>query len=136
MKGLSLTIDRAELEAIKDRQAKLSARERAVLELMAVGFTRGEMLWGRRAIVTVRSKNEEGSMHAVYWSGAALFDPSTRTKYESWGEVEVKEALIFNEARPSQPAAAQAPAMSTPAGQTPEPAAAADPQREIREAVR
>jgi hypothetical protein len=56
-----------------------------------------KVLRGRRAIITVRSKNTPGSYHAVYWSGEELFDPCNDTTY-TWKEVEPIEVLLFNEA--------------------------------------
>jgi hypothetical protein len=54
------------------------------------------LLWGRRAIVSVTSKNNRDGMHAIYWDGKALFDPSPKKTY-LWEEVEPVELLIFNE---------------------------------------
>lgn len=62
----------------------------------SVGFVKN-MLWGRRAIVTVRSRNNRDGSHAVYWDGSKLFDPCTQDVYPSWDEVEPVEAVIFNE---------------------------------------
>lgn len=58
------------------------------------GFLRN-VLWGRRAILSVRSKNIRGH-HAIYWDGAALLDPSTFKTFE-WQEVEPIDLIIFRE---------------------------------------
>lgn len=62
----------------------------------SLGFAKN-MLWGRRAMVTVRSKNNRDGTHMVYWDGQTMFDPCTREVYGSWEEVEPMEAVIFNE---------------------------------------
>lgn len=72
----------------------------------SIAFTRN-MLWGRRAIVEVKSKNirygEDSGLHFVYWDGAALHDPSNKTTYE-WAEVEPIKMWLFSEtARPLPP---------------------------------
>lgn len=54
------------------------------------------LLRGRRAIITVTSKNNRDGMHAVYWDDKELFDPSPRKTY-TWDEVEADGLLIFNE---------------------------------------
>lgn len=57
--------------------------------------------WGRRAILCVPSLNdadadrEDG--HAVYWDGAQLHDPSTRLRYENWGDLKPGEITVFRE---------------------------------------
>lgn len=58
------------------------------------------MLWGRRAICAVRSKNHEQSYHFVYWDGHQVYDPSTKEKYtqEDWdSNLEPFRAYIFDE---------------------------------------
>jgi len=56
------------------------------------------LLWGRRAIIQVPSLNLEGEMHVVYWDGSALFDPSTKLRYERWEDVPLNNYItIFNE---------------------------------------
>lgn len=54
------------------------------------------LLNGRRAIVSVNSKNNRDGQHAIYWDGARLFDPSPRKTY-AWDEVEANQIVIFNE---------------------------------------
>jgi hypothetical protein len=54
------------------------------------------ILWGRRAVLTVMSKNNNDGMHAIYWDGKALFDPTQKKAYE-WHEVEINEILMFME---------------------------------------
>lgn len=62
------------------------------------------MLWGRRAICAVRSKNVSEGFHFVYWDGFKINDPSTKDKYTdddwtSWAEP--YRVYLFNEcARP------------------------------------
>lgn len=54
------------------------------------------ILAGRRAIISVMSKNVRDGHHAIYWDGSTLFDPSPRNVY-TWEEVEAHGVLIFNE---------------------------------------
>lgn len=61
------------------------------------GFVKN-MLWGRRAIISVMSKNYRDATHAVYWDGEALYDPSTLLTHE-WKEVEAIDFLMANERR-------------------------------------
>ena len=74
----------------------------------AVGYTKGEdfvsifvseyelhstsqlmpkMLWGRRALLQVKSLNFEGESHMVYWDGHTLHDPSNKRQYSSLAQV-------------------------------------------------
>ncbi len=62
----------------------------------SVKFTRN-VLWGRRAILQVRSKNYPAESHMVYWNGERLFDPSNRLTYV-WEEVEPAYFWLFNDA--------------------------------------
>lgn len=39
------------------------------------------LLWGRRALLSVKSLNNESGNHAIYWNGEKLFDPATRQTY-------------------------------------------------------
>jgi hypothetical protein len=56
------------------------------------------LLWGRRAIIQVPSLNLDNEMHVVYWDGSALFDPSTKLRYERWEDVPLNNYItIFNE---------------------------------------
>jgi hypothetical protein len=54
------------------------------------------ILWGRRAIIIVKSKNYNESEHAIYWDGELIHDPSNAKKFE-WNEVEPIEFFIFTE---------------------------------------
>lgn len=54
------------------------------------------LLWGRRAIITVRSRHNSEGLHDVYWDGAELHDPSTISTY-TWNEVEPTQVLLFAE---------------------------------------
>jgi len=54
------------------------------------------VLWGRRAIIAVASKNNRDGKHAIYWDGNELHDPSNREIY-SWGEVHPISMIIFQE---------------------------------------
>ena len=65
------------------------------LHWCSLGFAKN-MLWGRRAIVTVRSKNFNESRHVVYWDGRAVADPSKKQRWE-WGEIEPLSAILFSE---------------------------------------
>lgn len=64
----------------------------------SVAFTRN-ILWGRPALVTVRSKNNEDGKHMIYWTGEYVMDPSTKKIYDSWDEVEVLEMVVFLHSR-------------------------------------
>lgn len=58
------------------------------------------LLWGRRAICAVRSKNSPDCYHFVYWDGKTLYDPSTKEKYtqEEWeANMEPFKMYLFNE---------------------------------------
>lgn len=54
------------------------------------------LLWGRRAIISVHSKNIKDGSHYVYFDGEEILDPSTKLTYV-WDEVEPKEFWIFKE---------------------------------------
>lgn len=54
------------------------------------------LLWGRRAMVTVRSKNIPDGFHMLYWDGNQVFDPSSKRRYEDWSEVEPVEMILFH----------------------------------------
>ncbi len=68
----------------------------------SVAFTRN-MLWGRRAIIEVKSKNfrygADCGLHFVFWDGEQLLDPSNKATYE-WTEVEPIKMWLFREAPP------------------------------------
>jgi hypothetical protein len=55
------------------------------------------ILWGRRAIISVRSKNIKEGWHYVYFDGQRLFDPSTKRQYTEMSEVEPNVIWLFNE---------------------------------------
>lgn len=55
------------------------------------------ILWGRRAIITVRSLNIEDGFHAVFWNGAELFDPSPKKRYAQLTEFDPLSAILFRE---------------------------------------
>jgi hypothetical protein len=59
------------------------------------GFLRN-VVWGRRALFQVRSKNNVGEFHLTYWDGAALHDPSNKRTYV-WDEVEPVYIWLFKE---------------------------------------
>ena len=61
------------------------------------------MAWGRRALLAVPSLNKEGGWHTVYWDGAKLWDPSTRQRYERFGDLRPEEIVLFREAGQSAP---------------------------------
>lgn len=56
------------------------------------------MLWGRRALVTLRSMNNMDGWHVVYWNGTEMLDPSTKKTYD-WKEAEPTEMWLLNERR-------------------------------------
>lgn len=58
------------------------------------------MLWGRRALVQVPSKNYPGEQHIIYWDGRTLHDPSNKRQWK-WDEVEPIYLWIFDERCPS-----------------------------------
>lgn len=60
------------------------------------GFLRN-ILWGRRAMLEVRSRNKEAGWHAIYWDGTELRDPSNRLTYTDWNEVEASQIIVFHE---------------------------------------
>lgn len=55
-----------------------------------------DVLWGRRAIIMVKSVNYEGKSHMVYWDGEELFDPSNK-KIHLWDTLQPLYLTIFNE---------------------------------------
>lgn len=55
-----------------------------------------QLIWGRRALVQVKSKNFEGKSHMLYWDGRAVFDPS-RLKTFAWDEVDPEHVWLFQE---------------------------------------
>lgn len=70
-----------------------------VLFIMPEYATRGflrNMLWGRRALIQVRSKNYVDEHHIIYWDGHGLFDPSNKRAWE-WHEVEPIYLWLFDE---------------------------------------
>lgn len=54
------------------------------------------ILWGRRALIQVKSLNEEGKFHIVYWDGFELFDPSNNQTHR-WDTLAPLNIVIFNE---------------------------------------
>lgn len=66
-------------------------------EYATTGFLRN-MLWGRRALIQVPSKNYRGEHHIVYWDGTELHDPSNMHAWK-WEEVEPVYIWIFDERR-------------------------------------
>jgi hypothetical protein len=54
------------------------------------------ILWGRRALIQVKSVNDEGMHHVVYWDGFEFFDPSNRQLHQ-WDTLEPMNITIFNE---------------------------------------
>lgn len=65
------------------------------LDYASVGFTKN-MLWGRRALIQVRSKNYRDESHITYWDGHEFFDPSNAKVY-TWNEVEPTYIWLFDE---------------------------------------
>jgi hypothetical protein len=68
-------------------------------EYATTGFLRN-ILWGRRALVQVPSKNYPGEQHIIYWDGRELHDPSNMRQWE-WSQVEPIYLWIFDERCPS-----------------------------------
>ncbi len=65
-------------------------------EYCNLGFLRN-MLFGRRAILTGKSKNVWEQWHTIYWDGFNLYDPSNGATYSNIFELEPIEIIIFNE---------------------------------------
>lgn len=65
-------------------------------EYATPGFLRN-ILWGRRALAQVPSKNFAGEQHIVYWDGRGLHDPSNLRCW-FWDEVSPIYVWIFLEA--------------------------------------
>lgn len=57
-----------------------------------------DMLWGRRALIQVKSLNVEGGRHIVYWDGEQLFDPSNQRIY-LWDTLQPLYITIFDETK-------------------------------------
>lgn len=55
-------------------------------------------LWGRPALIEVRSKNygKSGEKHIVYWDGRELFDPSNKRTYQNLDECEPIYLYLFD----------------------------------------
>lgn len=68
-------------------------------EYATSGFLRN-VLWGRRALLQVPSKNYAGEQHIIYWDGRELHDPSNKRTW-AWKEVEPIYVWLFDERRPS-----------------------------------
>lgn len=56
-------------------------------------------VWGRRAIITVPSLNNEDGFHVVYYDGKNLFDPSTKNRYVNFTDLFPDEVIVFRETR-------------------------------------
>lgn len=66
-------------------------------EFASTGFLKN-MLWGRRALVQVRSLNYMDEQHLLFWDGAEVFDPSNARTWK-WRDVEPVYLWLFNERR-------------------------------------
>jgi len=54
-------------------------------------------LWGRPSVLSVPSLNQAGKRHAIFYDGDKLYDPSPRTKYQTFiNELGVSEAIVFS----------------------------------------
>lgn len=62
----------------------------------SIQFARN-ILWGRRALICVRSMNNRDGWHSVYWDGEKLFDPSPKSTYSDLADVEPIEIIVFQE---------------------------------------
>lgn len=86
------------LESLYERSGLVRDRDYTTRYLnlhdASLKFTKN-MLWGRKALLQVRSKNYENGAHVVYWDGHALHDPSTLRKW-TWEEVEFTYITIFS----------------------------------------
>lgn len=65
-------------------------------EYATSGFLRN-VLWGRRAMLQVVSKNFVGEHHIVFWDGKDFHDPSNLRQWK-WDEVEPIYIWLFDEA--------------------------------------
>lgn len=61
-------------------------------------YTLRALLQGRRAILQVRSLNNQGAGHFVYWAGETLYDVSNKQEYRWLDQCFPEYAWIFNEA--------------------------------------
>jgi hypothetical protein len=66
-------------------------------EISAEGFR--QRAWGRRAIMSVPSLNQEGGSHSIYWTGRDVLDPNPpeRKRYSKWAELLPTELILFRE---------------------------------------
>jgi hypothetical protein len=55
------------------------------------------MIWGRRALVSVPSLNNEGGWHLIYFDGEAVFDPSPLKTYTAFEQLEPEEIVLFRQ---------------------------------------
>ena len=56
-----------------------------------------EFAWGRRALMSVPSLNDEESFHMIYWDGNCIFDPSPKKTYTEWRQLLPDELTLFRE---------------------------------------
>ena len=56
-----------------------------------------DMLWGRRALLSVPSLNYEGGFHMIYWHYDKVYDPSTKKVYTSFDQLRPREIIVFME---------------------------------------
>lgn len=56
------------------------------------------MIWGRRALVSVPSLNNEGGYHMIFWDGSNVLDPSLKKTYRTIEELNPTEIVLFREA--------------------------------------
>jgi len=56
-----------------------------------------QLLNGRRAILQVRSLNNQGARHFVYWAGETLYDVSNKQQYQWIDQCYPEYVWIFNE---------------------------------------
>lgn len=54
-----------------------------------------ELLWHRRAILSVASLNNHNGSHALYWDGTKIFDPSTRQTYTWLSSLIISRIVLF-----------------------------------------
>lgn len=57
------------------------------------------MAWGRRAILSVPSLNIENGVHAVYYDGHEIFDPSPKLTYTKFSDLKPSHIVLFREPR-------------------------------------
>jgi hypothetical protein len=56
-----------------------------------------DMIKWRRALLSVNSLNNEAGLHAVYWDGDKLYDPSNKNCYAYLSTVTINSLILFKQ---------------------------------------